>query len=52
LALGIPATAKALGLGITATKKLVSSGKLASVKIGSRRIVAVEAIRKFLARGA
>ncbi len=46
--LTIEESCQALGIGRTKTYELVMSGALASVKIGSRRLIAVTTIAKYI----
>jgi excisionase family DNA binding protein len=44
----IAETAQALGLGRTKTYELINEGRLETVKIGRRRLVKVQSIRRLL----
>jgi len=45
-----PTAGQAIGLGRTKTFELIATGQLHSIKIGKRRLVAVEELRAFAAR--
>jgi len=49
LLLSIPDAAAALGIGRTLVNELVSMGELASIKIGGRRLVRLDAIEQYVA---
>jgi excisionase family DNA binding protein len=51
-ALGIVEAARAMGVSRSSVYRLLTSGKLESVKLGSRRLVRVEALEKLLGEGA
>ena len=44
----ISETARALGLGRTSVYLLINEGKLATVKVGRRRLVKVESLRRLV----
>lgn len=52
LAHDLNGTAARMGLGRTTVHHLVKSGQLRSVKVGRRRLVTEDEIRRFLSAGA
>jgi excisionase family DNA binding protein len=49
LAVSINEAAKALGLGRTTIYAMIADGRLEAIKLGRRRLVAVESIRRLVA---
>lgn len=49
LAVSISDAAKALGLGRTSIYTMIANGRLEAFKLGRRRLVTVESIRKLVA---
>jgi len=45
-----PDASNALGIGRTKTFELIATGQLHSIKIGKRRLIAVDELRAFAAR--
>jgi excisionase family DNA binding protein len=52
LTVSITKTIKILGLGRTTVYSLINSGELEAVKIGNRRLVKVESIRRLIENSA
>ena len=50
--ISISEAAKSLGLGRTTIYRLIKAGELESVRIGSRRLLKVESIRRIIEQGA
>jgi excisionase family DNA binding protein len=50
LAVSISETAKALGLGRTTIYAMIADGRLEAIKLGRRRLVPVESIRRLVAK--
>ncbi|MBC2776731.1 helix-turn-helix domain-containing protein [Parasphingopyxis marina] len=48
--ISINGAAKALGLGRTSIYELINAGRLESVKLGRRRLVKTESIRRLIDR--
>jgi excisionase family DNA binding protein len=48
LVLSIADTAKALGLGRTSIYAMIEDGRLDAIKLGSRRLVTTESIRRVI----
>lgn len=48
LLLTVEQAAEALGVGRDAVYDLINSGELTSIRIGSRRLISVEALRRFI----
>lgn len=48
LAVSINDTVRALGLGRTTVYAMIADGRLESIKLGRRRLVKVESIRRLL----
>ncbi|WP_397603994.1 helix-turn-helix domain-containing protein [Sphingorhabdus sp.] len=48
LTTSVNATMRALGLGRTTVNAMISDGRLESVKLGGRRLVKVESIRRLI----
>jgi len=48
LTLSVPEAAKCIGVSTTTLYRLFDENKLKSVKIGTRRVVRLEAIKKYL----
>jgi excisionase family DNA binding protein len=49
LTVSISEAAKALGLGRTTIYAMIADGRLEAIKLGCRRLVAVESIRRLVA---
>jgi excisionase family DNA binding protein len=48
LAVPVPEAARMLGVGVSTTYRLIGEGKLATCQIGTRRLVRVSSLRKFV----
>ena len=48
LTTSVNATMRALGLGRTTVNAMISDGRLESVKLGGRRLIKVESIRRLI----
>ncbi len=50
LAVSINDTVRALGLGRTTIYEMIADGRLETIKLGRRRLVIVESIRRLIAQ--
>ncbi len=52
ITLSIADTCKVLGIGRTTAWRLVNAGDLLTIRIGSRRLVTAESVKRFVERSA
>lgn len=50
LAVSVHEACQIIGIGRTRLYQLINDGELASVRLGSRRLVKIEALREFIGR--